>query len=171
MFYNLRGFGTLHFDDCKDLIEFLIRKVALVDLFGLQFGRPKFFIIFIYGFFGEGVNATLEILLVGLGQTMMLQNLGTNIIVDFLARGQTCLLFDSFIFKIGVDVQFSATNSQAFEDFLQALDSPRICLNLLLPQNLVGLLSSNLNLLIILRLFDFLRFRKLELLVDKHDIL
>ena len=78
-------------------------------MFGLESRR---FEILINGLIGEGskrVNAAFEIF--RFGQTMMLENLGTDLVFDFFASGQTCLNCDSSIFKIGFDVQVSATYS------------------------------------------------------------
>ena len=98
----------------------------------------------------------------------MLQDVGTSFVIDLLAWRHYRFLEAGMVIEIRVDEQISAAQTEAFEDFLQALDSLGICSNLLLAANLAGILNCELYLLVILR---FLRFFDFELFVDKHDVL
>ena len=99
---------------------------------------------------------------------MMLQNLGASFVIDFQAWSQLCFPEAGIVLEIRVDDQIFAAQTEAFEDFFQALDSLGICSNLLLAANLAGILNCELYLLVILR---FLWFFDFELFVDKHDVL
>ena len=124
-------------------------------------------------FFGQCGKRRVQFILlwtssISPAQAMMLQNLGASFVIDFQAWSQLCFPEAGIVLEIRVDDQISAAQTEAFEDFLQALDSLGICSNLGFVNNFFGIFNCEFYLLVILRL---LWFRLKKLFVDKHDIL